>query len=71
MCVQVAALSGTEGDATPFTDVTVDHVSNVLHMLGYQRRGWEVMYHGHTGEKAHWLAGVGCICAVQKKMLNE
>jgi DNA-directed RNA polymerase II subunit RPB2 len=47
--VQVAALIGSEGDATPFTDVTVDNISQALHQLGYQSRGWEVMYNGHTG----------------------
>ncbi|KAI8471554.1 MAG: RNA polymerase II second largest subunit [Monoraphidium minutum] len=46
---KVAALVGQEGDATPFTDVTVENVSSTLHKHGYQRRGWEVMYHGHTG----------------------
>ncbi|MEW5307138.1 MAG: hypothetical protein WDW38_002209 [Sanguina aurantia] len=48
---KVAALVGQEGDATPFTSVTVDHVSENLHDLGYQRRGWEVMYNGHTGRQ--------------------
>ena len=48
--MQVSALMGNEGDATPFTDVTVENISQTLHMLGYQSRGWEVMYHGHTGE---------------------
>uniref|UniRef100_A0A7S0YCC4 DNA-directed RNA polymerase subunit beta n=1 Tax=Polytomella parva TaxID=51329 RepID=A0A7S0YCC4_9CHLO len=48
---KVAALTGTEGDATPFTDMTVDDVSTQLHGLGYQRRGWEVMYNGHTGRQ--------------------
>jgi DNA-directed RNA polymerase II subunit RPB2 len=38
----VAALVGQEGDATPFTDVTVDNISQALHVHGYQRRGWEV-----------------------------
>lgn len=47
--VQVAALMGNEGDATPFTDVTVENISSTLHQLGYQNKGWEVMYHGHTG----------------------
>ncbi len=42
---------GNEGDATPFTKVTVDNVSRMLHELGYQRRGWEVMYSGHTGRQ--------------------
>lgn len=47
--MQVAALIGSEGDATPFTDVTVENISHALHNLGYQSRGWEVMYNGHTG----------------------
>ncbi|KAG5220059.1 DNA-dependent RNA polymerase II [Salix suchowensis] len=38
---KVATLIGNEGDATPFTDLT----------KGYQSRGLEVMYHGHTGRK--------------------
>jgi DNA-directed RNA polymerase II subunit RPB2 len=48
---KVASLVGQEGDATPFTAVTVDNVSDTLHAHGYQRRGWEVMYHGHTGRQ--------------------
>jgi hypothetical protein len=38
----VAACQGSEGDATPFTDVKVDDVSEELHKRGYQRYGWEV-----------------------------
>lgn len=49
---QVSSLIGNEGDATPFGDVTVSHISKTLHELGYQDKGWEVMYHGHTGERA-------------------
>mmetsp|Transcript_20952 Transcript_20952/g.45838 ORF Transcript_20952/g.45838 Transcript_20952/m.45838 type:complete len:1183 (-) Transcript_20952:1037-4585(-) len=48
---KVAALMGNEGDATPFTDVTVENISQTLHQLGYQSRGWEVMYNGHTGRQ--------------------
>jgi DNA-directed RNA polymerase II subunit RPB2 len=48
---KVSALTGTEGDATPFTDVTVDAVSQMLRSQGYQSRGFEVMYNGHTGRK--------------------
>jgi DNA-directed RNA polymerase II subunit RPB2 len=48
---KVATLSGQEGDATPFTDLTVDAVSTILRQLGYQSRGLEVMYNGHTGRK--------------------
>ncbi|KAK7709362.1 DNA-dependent RNA polymerase II [Diaporthe eres] len=48
---KVSTLKGMEGDATPFTDVTVDSVSDLLHAHGYQSRGFEILYHGHTGRK--------------------
>ncbi|TGZ85534.1 DNA-dependent RNA polymerase II RPB140 [Ascodesmis nigricans] len=48
---KVASLRGFEGDATPFTDVTVDTVSKLLRQSGYQSRGFEVMYNGFTGRK--------------------
>ncbi|KAF9537498.1 beta and beta-prime subunits of DNA dependent RNA-polymerase [Agrocybe pediades] len=48
---KVATLIGHEGDATPFTDLTVESVSTFLRQKGYQSRGLEVMYHGHTGRK--------------------
>ncbi|CCH43700.1 DNA-directed RNA polymerase II subunit [Wickerhamomyces ciferrii] len=48
---KVSALSGLEGDASPFTDVTVDAISKLLREHGYQSRGFEVMYNGHTGKK--------------------
>ncbi|THH33154.1 hypothetical protein EUX98_g1063 [Antrodiella citrinella] len=48
---KVATLLGQEGDATPFTDLTVESVSHFLRDKGYQSRGLEIMYHGHTGRK--------------------
>ncbi|KAK1216564.1 DNA-dependent RNA polymerase II [Marasmius sp. AFHP31] len=48
---KVATLIGNEGDATPFTDLTVESVSMFLRQKGYQSRELEVMYHGHTGRK--------------------
>lgn len=48
---KLATLLGNEGDATPFTDLTVESVSHLLKARGYQSRGLEVMYHGHTGKK--------------------
>jgi DNA-directed RNA polymerase II subunit RPB2 len=48
---KVSTLRGLEGDATPFTEVTVDSVSKLLRDHGYQSRGFEIMYHGHTGRK--------------------
>ena len=48
---KVATLLGQDGDATPFTDLTVEGVSAVLKDRGFQSRGLEVMHHGHTGRK--------------------
>ncbi len=48
---KVATLKGDEGDATPFTKVTVTQISEILRSQGYQSRGFEVMYNGHTGRK--------------------
>ncbi|KAJ8522034.1 hypothetical protein ONZ45_g1355 [Pleurotus djamor] len=48
---KVATLIGNEGDATPFTDLTVESVSSFLRQRNYHSRGLEVMYHGHTGRK--------------------
>ncbi|KAF3205835.1 DNA-dependent RNA polymerase II [Orbilia oligospora] len=48
---KVSSLRGFEGDATPFTEVTVENVSRLLREHGYQSRGFEVMYNGHTGKK--------------------
>ena len=39
---KVAALSGNEGDASPFTDITVEGISKLLREHGYQSRGFEV-----------------------------
>eukprot|EP00472_Partenskyella_glossopodia_P014116 CAMPEP_0197530064 /NCGR_PEP_ID=MMETSP1318-20131121/30496_1 /TAXON_ID=552666 /ORGANISM="Partenskyella glossopodia, Strain RCC365" /LENGTH=1189 /DNA_ID=CAMNT_0043085741 /DNA_START=233 /DNA_END=3802 /DNA_ORIENTATION=- len=46
---KVSAMMGEEGDATPFTDVTAQQVSDKLHECGYQQRGAEIMYNGYTG----------------------
>ncbi|TPX72974.1 DNA-directed RNA polymerase [Spizellomyces sp. 'palustris'] len=48
---KLATLTGVEGDATPFTDLTVDQISRALEQFGYQKRGFEVLYNGHTGRK--------------------
>lgn len=48
---KVSSLKGFEGDASPFTDVTAEAVAKLLREHGYQSRGFEVMYNGHTGKK--------------------
>eukprot|EP00741_Cyanophora_paradoxa_P010477 tig00000158_g10130.t1 len=56
---KVAAITGEEGDATPFTEITVDQVSAELHKAGYQLRGWEVLYNGFTGRRLEALIFFG------------
>ena len=56
---KVAAHMGKEGDATPFTDVTVDNLSRTLHSCGYQMRGFERMYNGHTGRQLEAMIFLG------------
>tara|TARA_R110002050_G_scaffold138087_2_gene261807 strand:- start:53 stop:802 length:750 start_codon:yes stop_codon:yes gene_type:complete len=48
---KVSALTGNEGDATPFNSEPniVISISKVLHDLGYQKDGNENLYNGHTG----------------------
>jgi DNA-directed RNA polymerase II subunit RPB2 len=48
---KVSAITANEGDATPFTDANVNDFSTELHKHGYQLRGNEVMYNGHTGRR--------------------
>ncbi|KAL6121597.1 hypothetical protein NUSPORA_01463 [Nucleospora cyclopteri] len=48
---KVSALSGEEGDASPFNGVTVDAISKKLKEFNYQSRGFEVMHNGMTGYK--------------------
>ena len=46
---KTASLLGIEGDATPFTSINVNLISEELRKVGYHRRGFERMYNGHTG----------------------
>ncbi len=48
---KVATMIGNEGDATPFVELDVDAVCDLLHNIGYRRDGYECMYNGHTGKR--------------------
>ena len=56
---KVSALRGFESDATPFTDVTVDSISEDLHKLGYQKYGNEAVFNGFTGRKIDMMIFFG------------
>jgi len=42
---------GACGDATPFTDCSVESIAKVLETSGMERYGNEIMYNGRTGEQ--------------------
>ena len=44
---------GAHGDATPFTDCSVEKIADVLESFGMERYGNEVLYNGRTGEMIH------------------
>ena len=49
---KTATLIRNEGDATPFTELTVEAASTYLRKKGYQSRGLKVMHHDHSGKNA-------------------
>jgi DNA-directed RNA polymerase II subunit RPB2 len=56
---KVVVFQGCEGDATPFTDVTVEDISTRLHAMGYQKHGNEAIYQGHTGRPLNARVFIG------------
>ena len=56
---KVATFKGDEGDATPFSKVTVEDIAEDLHKLGYQQHGNEVMYNGMSGQKIETMIFLG------------
>merc|ERR1712194_624147 len=46
---KVGALVGCQGDATPFTRVTVKDIAGRLHDMGFRRYGNVRIFNGHTG----------------------
>jgi len=50
---------GTYGDATPFTDLGVEDIANLLQDQGYDRYGNEILYNPITGEQINTLVFIG------------
>lgn len=51
LCSKVASLRGIEGDATPFSYISLHTIARNLHKAGYQKHGNEVLYSPYTGTK--------------------
>ena len=50
--VKRGANLGRHGDATPFTNMSVDEIGDILEKQGgFQRYGNELMYNGRTGQQ--------------------
>jgi DNA-directed RNA polymerase beta subunit len=47
---KACASLGTTGDATPFTDISIDDIAKALDICGLERHGNEVLYNSRTGE---------------------
>ena len=48
---KVGTVAGSELDATPFTKVTVENITEIMEKLGYNGAGTEILYNGKTGEQ--------------------
>jgi DNA-directed RNA polymerase II subunit RPB2 len=48
---KVASISGEFQDATPFSGINVNDISNVLHKMGWQKWGNEVLTNPYTGNQ--------------------
>ncbi|KAI5185277.1 DNA-directed RNA polymerase II subunit RPB2 [Nematocida homosporus] len=60
-CLQgkVSAMTGIEGNATPFEGQSVEAIGAELERNGFQKRGFEVMYSGLTGRKLRTQIFIG------------
>jgi DNA-directed RNA polymerase beta subunit len=56
---KACTLKGSYGDATPFTDLTVEDVADELQAQGMERYGNEILYDPRTGEQIHTLVFIG------------
>ncbi len=50
---------GSYGDATPFRELNLDDISDLMESCGMEKYGNEIMYNGHTGEMMNTLIFIG------------
>jgi DNA-directed RNA polymerase beta subunit len=48
---KACSTEGTYGDATPFTELTVEQIASTLQKKGMERYGNEILYNSRTGEQ--------------------
>ena len=53
------SILGRHGDATPFTNMKVDEIGDILEAQGFQRYGNEIMYNGRTGKQLKTTIFIG------------
>ena len=68
---KVGTIAGTELDATPFTKVTVEDITEVMEKLGYNGAGTEILYNGKTGEQIEAAIFIGPTFYYRLKHLVE
>ena len=51
LLAKLGAISGEQGDATPFRGASIQQISEQLEACGYDSLGQETLYNGITGEK--------------------
>jgi DNA-directed RNA polymerase II subunit RPB2 len=56
---KASCLLGSLGDATPFTDCSVEKIADILEHHGLERYGNEILYNGRTGEMIHTEIFIG------------
>jgi DNA-directed RNA polymerase beta subunit/intein/homing endonuclease len=59
LIAKVSAIRGHETDGTPFQEIDLEKVKDVLESLGYNRNGYEYLYNGMTGRKMKSMIFIG------------
>ena len=56
---KVSSIEGVQSDGSPFSELTLNDISDRLSKHGYQHRGDEVMYNGITGKQLSYDIFIG------------
>lgn len=54
-----ACMVGSQADATPFNECSVEDMASILESYGMERHGNEILYNGRTGEMIHTEIFIG------------